>query len=88
MQKGRVEVISMRLTWVIIAIWFGANLLSQAIYIGFNGQPYDANAILSGLGNWYWVCIAIELFIWIALSILVINRLRIKTQEDCLFESV
>ncbi len=88
MQKGRVEVLSIRLTWVIIAIWFGANLLSQAIYIGFNGQPYDANAILSSLGYWYWVCIAIELFIWLALGLLVINKLRIKTQEEGLFESV
>ena len=88
MQKGQVEVLSIRLTWVIIAIWFGANLLSQAIYIGFNGQPYDANAILSSLGYWYWVCIAIELFIWIALGFLVIKKLRIKTQEEGLFESV
>ena len=88
MQKGQVEVLSIRLTWVIIAIWFGANLLSQAIYIGFNGQPYDANAILSGLGNWYWVCIAIELLIWIALGLLVIKKLRIKTQDERVLESV
>ncbi len=88
MEKGRVEVLSIRLTWVIIAIWFGANLLSQAIYIGFNGQPYDANAILSSLGNWYWVCIAIELFIWMALGFLVVKKLRIKTKDERLIESI
>jgi len=88
LQKGRFEVLSIRLTWVIIAIWFGANLLSQAIYIGFNGQPYDANAILSSLGHWYWVCIAIELFIWVALGILVAKKLRIKAKDERFLESV
>lgn len=73
---------------MIIAIWFGANLLSQAIYIGFNGQPYDANAILSSLGHWYWVCIAIELFIWVALGILVAKKLRIKAKDERFLESV
>ena len=82
------EVLSIRLSWVAVVIWFGANLLSQAIYIGFNGEPYNANAILSSLGYWYWVCIAVELLIWGTLGFLVIRKLRIKTNEDALFESV
>tara|TARA_B110000438_G_scaffold243108_1_gene242991 strand:- start:3013 stop:3243 length:231 start_codon:yes stop_codon:yes gene_type:complete len=76
------------LSWVAVVVWFSANLLSQAIYIGFNGEPYDANAILSGLGYWYWVCIVIELFIWGSLGILVMKKLRIKTKDDGILESV
>ncbi len=70
-----------------VLVWFGANLLSQAIYIGFNGQPYDANAILSSLGYWYWVCIAIELFIWGTLGSLLMQKLRIKMEDDGVIES-
>ncbi len=70
-----------------VLVWFGANLLSQAIYIGFNGQPYDANAILSSLGYWYWVCIAIELFIWGTLGFLLMQKLRIKMEDDSVIES-
>ena len=88
MEKGRWKVHGIRLSWVIVVIWFSANLLSQAIYIGFNGEPYDANAILSGLGNWYWVCIAVELSIWVTLGLLVMNKLRIRTKDDGIFESV
>jgi hypothetical protein len=72
---------------VAVLVWFGANLLSQAIYIGFNGQPYDANAILSSLGYWYWVCIAIELFIWGTLGFLLMQKLRIKMEDDGVIES-
>ncbi|MDE0574448.1 MAG: hypothetical protein OSB32_02560 [Candidatus Poseidoniales archaeon] len=88
MEKGRWKIHGIRLSWVIVVIWFSANLLSQAIYIGFNGEPYDANAILSGLGNWYWVCIAVELSIWVTLGLLVMNKLRIQTKDDGIFESV
>ena len=88
MQKERWKVLGIRLSWVIVVIWFSANLLSQAIYIGFNGEPYDANAILSGLGYWYWICIAVELSIWVTLGILVMHKLPIQTQDDGIIESV
>ena len=74
--------------WVVIAIWFSANLLSQAIYIGFNGEPYNANAILSSLGNWYWFCIGLELLIWMVFGFLVLQKLRINTDDDGIPESV
>ena len=88
METGRWKVLGVRLSWVIVVVWFSANLLSQAIYIGFNGEPYDANAILSGLGYWYWVCIAVELFIWLALGLLVMHKLQIRTEDDGIVESV
>ena len=88
METGRWKVLGVRLSWVIVVVWFSANLLSQAIYIGFNGEPYDTNAILSGLGYWYWVCIAVELFIWLTLGLLVMHKLRIRTEDDGIVESV
>ena len=88
METGRWKVLGVRLSWVIVVVWFSANLLSQAIYIGFNGEPYDANAILSGLGYWYWGCIAVELFIWLTLGLLVMHKLRIRTEDDGIDESV
>ncbi|MDE0708709.1 MAG: hypothetical protein OSB33_07155 [Candidatus Poseidoniales archaeon] len=76
------------MSWVAVVVWFSANLLSQAIYIGFNGEPYNANAILSGLGYWYWICIVIELFIWGTLGFLLMKKLRIKTEDEGVLESV
>ena len=63
-------------------------LLSQAIYIGFNGEPYDANAILSGLGYWYWICIGVELFIWVTLGLLVMHKLRLRADDEGILESI
>jgi len=76
------------LGWVAIVIWFSANLLSQAFYIGFNGEPYNANAILSNLGNWYWFFIVIELLFWVTLGLLIMHKLRINTDDDTILESV
>ena len=73
---------------MIVVVWFSANLLSQAIYIGFNGEPYDANAILSGLGYWYWICIGVELFIWVTLGLLVMHKLRLRADDDGILESI
>ena len=73
---------------MIVVVWFSANLLSQAIYIGFNGEPYDANAILSGLGYWYWICIGVELFIWVTLGLLVMHKLRLRDDDEGILESI
>ncbi len=73
---------------MIVVVWFSANLLSQAIYIGFNGEPYDANAILSGLGYWYWICIGVELAIWVTLGLLVMHKLRLRADDEGILESI
>ena len=73
---------------MIVVVWFSANLLSQAIYIGFNGEPYDANAILSGLGYWYWICIGVELFIWVTLGLLVLHKLRLRADDEGILVSI
>ena len=73
---------------MIVVVWFSANLLSQAIYIGFNGEPYDANAILSGLGYWYWSCSGGERAIWVTLGLLVMHKLRLRTDDEGILESI
>ena len=49
----------------ILAVWFVANLLSQALYISINGTPYDGVAMLASLGTYYYLIVIIELFLWL-----------------------
>ena len=49
----------------ILAVWFVANLLSQALYISINGTPYDGVAMLASLGTYYYLILGIELFLWL-----------------------
>ena len=49
----------------ILAVWFVANLLSQIVYISINGTPYDGVAMLASLGTYYYLIVAIELFLWL-----------------------
>jgi len=49
----------------ILAVWFVANLLSQALYISINGTPYDGVAMLASLGQYYYLILAIELLLWL-----------------------
>ena len=67
-----------RLGWSIVVVWFSANVLSQLIYMRFHGMPYDASALLSSLGGWYWVLLIFELAIWILFGTLVAGRLKTK----------
>tara|TARA_A100001037_G_scaffold100608_1_gene91645 strand:+ start:155 stop:421 length:267 start_codon:yes stop_codon:yes gene_type:complete len=76
-----------RLSWAIIFIWFGANLLSQALYLGFNGEPYDANQILMSLGVWYWVCIVLELIIWLTFGSLIVQKFTVDVAEKRFVDS-
>ena len=55
------------LLWMIILIWFCANLLSQAIFVGLNDYPYGAESILNKLEDWHWALVGVELLICIFL---------------------
>ena len=63
-----------RLTIIIAAIWFGASLLSQALYMGFYGMPYDSMLLLEIMGPYYAALIVIELLIWAMIGMLLINK--------------
>ena len=87
MRKDGARDVGMRLSWAIVLIWFGANLLSQAMYLGFNGEPYDANQILMNLGAWYWLCVVIELVIWLTFGSLIIQKFRLDVGKKDIPES-
>jgi hypothetical protein len=81
MENAELKILGMRLGWAAVVVWFSANLLSQAIYMGFHGEPYNASAMLSFIGSWYWFFIAIELVIWTTFGGLVIQRVRERISE-------
>ena len=64
--------------WSIVVVWFSANVLSQMIYMRFHGMPYDASALLSSLGGWYWALLIVELAIWVLFGALVAGRIKTK----------
>ena len=51
--------------WMSIVIWFCANLLSQAVFMGRFGEPYGRELLDQGLGSMYWGLIIIELTIYL-----------------------
>lgn len=56
-------------------IWFGASILSQALYMGFNGRPYDSMMMIEFLGPFYLLVIVIELMIWALIGLVLVNKL-------------
>ena len=46
--------------------------------MGIHGMPYDASALLSSLGAWYWALLIIELAIWGLFGVLVLSRVRTR----------
>ena len=71
---------SSMLGWSAVIIWFSANILSQAAFIGTHGVPYDAAQIILALGPWSWVLIAVELIVWVIFGIMIL--LKIKSTRD------
>ena len=39
---------------------WSANLFAQAIYMGFNGVPFDGIAMVNSLGNWYYAVLHLK----------------------------
>ena len=63
-----------RLVISVAAIWFGASILSQALYMGFYGIPYDSMLLLEIMGPYYALIIVIELLIWAMIGLMLVNR--------------
>ena len=51
--------------WMSIVVWFCANLLSQAVFMGKFGEPYGRELLDQGLGPMYWGLIIVELSIYL-----------------------
>ncbi len=58
--------------------WAAANLFAQAVYIGFNGVPFDGIAMIDSLGSWYYVLIFIEIAVWMYVAVYFGKRLLTK----------
>lgn len=56
--------ISVKLFLFMVMIWSAANLFAQAVYMGFNGVPFDPIAMVESLGKWYYVLLFIEIAVW------------------------
>lgn len=76
--KSELRTTGIRLGWAIVVVWFSANVLSQVVYMRFHGMPYDASALLSSLGSWYWGLVALELGIWALFGALIAGRLKTR----------
>jgi len=78
MEVENLKVRGLRIGWAAVIIWFSANLLSQAVYMGLHGAPYDAVSLLQSIGAWYWVLFAIEMCVWILFGSLLFHRINEK----------
>ena len=55
-----------RWVWMALLAWFCANLLSQSLYMGRYGLPYDAQTMLKQLGPLYVPLLVLEGLLWVA----------------------
>ena len=65
------------LFWMVMS-WAAANLFAQAVYIGFNGVPFDGIAMIDSLGSWYYALIFIEIVVWMYVAVYFGKRLLTK----------
>ena len=68
--------------WYAVLIWFSSSILSQALFIGFYGIPYDAIDLLGGIGPAYIGLVVIEMTMWALLAVLsatkIVRKLKLK----------
>jgi multisubunit Na+/H+ antiporter MnhB subunit len=69
------------LGWLMVASWFCASLLSQAMYMAVNGMPYGPEVLIAKLGVYYWIIAGIEVVIWGLVAILVYSKMRKMKQS-------
>jgi len=64
--------------WMSLIVWFCANLISQAAFIGKFGEPYGRELLNQELGPVYWGLILLELSIYAIGIYAVGNKLKTK----------
>ena len=67
---------------MLILIWFCANILSQAVFIGKFGRPYGKELLTAEIGIIYWILICVELLIY-SLAIYYL-KLKFKDKKSIL----
>lgn len=68
--------------WMSLLVWFCANAISQAAFIGKWGIPYGRDLLDAELGAWYWAMIALELLFYAAGIIIVTSRAGLSRTHD------
>ena len=58
--------------------WSAANLFAQAVFIGFNGVPFDGFAMIESLGNWYYAVLIVEVAVWMYVAVYFAKRIISK----------
>lgn len=76
--------------WFAILIWFSSSLLSQALYIGLHGIPYDAVELFGGIGPAYYLLVGLELLMWVLLAGFSITKMsrRMKIKHSNMVPSL
>ena len=79
-----------KLLWFVILVWFSSSLMSQALYMGFYGMPYDSIDLLGGVGPVYYLLILIELVMWALLAVLSLSKVmrRVKLKSSNMVPSI
>ena len=71
-----------KMLWFVILVWFSSSLVSQALYMGFYGMPYDALELVGGVGPIYYLLITIELVMWALLAVISISKVMNKVKPN------
>ncbi len=64
--------------WMSLIVWFCANLISQAAFMGKFGEPYGRELLNQELGPIYWGLICLELSIYLVGIYLLGSKLKHK----------
>jgi len=69
--------------WMSLIMWFCANIISQAAFIGKFGEPYGRELLNQELGPIYWGLIILELSIYV-IGIYALGS-KLKSKKSVIF---
>lgn len=80
-QNTMKKLFSRKMMYSFIFIWFAASVLSQALYIGFHGVPYDSTLIIALMGPWYLLVVILEAIVWAILGMIFLSKMLSTRQQ-------
>ena len=80
------KVFSKKIIYPFIFIWFAASVLSQALYIGFHGVPYDSTLMLALMGPWYLLVVTLEVLVWAILGMILLSKMFSTRQQKSILQ--
>ena len=67
--------------WMVMS-WSAANLFAQAVYMGFNGVPFNGLAMIDSLGAWYYAIVLVEIAVWMYVAMYFGKRMMSKLNSQ------